>query len=210
MGNDYDLKHQFAIGLIDQNAKVFVLERMNDGGFNYANCLSAAQNKISVNNVVNTADKAAAGLNSMSSSNNYTPNAANRYSEKRCYACNTVGHLKKECPYLRVMRYVMDQNRAQNRGAQNNAQSFPLQRKQFKPSGMGNGGSRGRFKGNGKPFHGRNFQRGMNAMGAEEGHPSGSKGDSEAVKSEQGTSDNFDFDPNILGGAVADSLNSGN
>ena len=50
----------------------------------------------------------------------------------------------------------------------------------------------------------------MNAMGAEEGCPSGSMDNGEAVKAEQSGVDDFDFDPNILGGAVADSLNSGN
>ena len=202
VANDYDLKHQFAMGLIDQNARIFVLERMTNDDFTYTNCLTAAQNKIAVTAVVSQSEPKAStsGVNNMNTEANKNV--------RRCYCCQSTGHLKRDCPYMKAVRYCLD---SQSGKGQNNGyidknstrppgHSFNGFRGQFRGRGRGRGGFRGRGRGG----FGRHYGGSVNQVSANSTQNAPEAGTSAegVIGDEEGGE--FDIDPNLVGAAAAE------
>ena len=96
------------MGLSDKNAGEEVLTEVGkvaEGAapITYARSLAIAQAKLGVNNLLRKGDtKSSGSVNSMNAPNANT-------TQRKCYICESTSHLKRDCPVIRAVRAVLNE-----------------------------------------------------------------------------------------------------
>ena len=187
---DPDLMNAFALGLIDVRAREKVLDAISEAeNFTYTLCLARAQSKLAVNSVLggSSSGQGAGSINSLAGQGQGDEGG------RKCFACKEAGHLKKDCPYWNVMRYMNSGSSSSNARVQQGRIGKPQGRGQWggyrgRGNGggfrgrhygnyRGNGGNNGNFRGNGRGRSNYNFNGAVASMegetssaGANDGH----------------------------------------